>query len=349
MLDIDFISRSDKGAATSSSYDAIALRFKEDQDESQKVVVIDGGFSETGTDLLDFIQDRYQADKIDLMISTHPDTDHLNGLVSIIQQMPVSELLIHQPRLYRADLDDFKNIDNLDDLLAYATEMGTTITNAYAGISRLQGRIRILGPTQDFYTEQLNAQLDPTARIVHQLRSSLTEASVAMKDFAGRALGTMPEETLGNSGITSPRNESSAITLLQVSGNRYLFTADAGREALSQAVNEYENTIGNFTQFPINLFQAPHHGSRRNLGETILDRIFGSPESPFSYSHVVFIHAAAASKKHPSPKVTNALMRRGCKDVNLGVTNGINLWHSINSEPRNDYFNMGPYPILPEE
>jgi beta-lactamase superfamily II metal-dependent hydrolase len=114
MLDIDFISRSDKGAATSSSYDAIALRFKEDQDESQKVVVIDGGFSETGTDLLDFIQDRYQADKIDLMISTHPDTDHLNGLVSIIQQMPVSELLIHQPRLYRADLDDFKNIDNLD-------------------------------------------------------------------------------------------------------------------------------------------------------------------------------------------------------------------------------------------
>ena len=349
MIDIDFISGSDSDPDSTSSYDAIALRFKEDDDVSQKVVVIDGGFSDVGDDVVNFVTDRYGASKIDLMISTHPDNDHLNGLLTIIQQMPVDELLVHQPQLYRDDLDGFTNLDNLDLLLGYAVDAGTTVSDPFTGANRFDGRLRVLGPGEDYYRELLNDQLDPAAKALFAIRSTLVQASTAIKDLAGKALGQMPDETLDDSGITSPRNSSSVITLLEVDGRRHLFTGDAGIEALEYAADEYESIYGSFSSAPLRFFQAPHHGSRRNLGKSILNRIFGEPGASHSDDHTVFIHAAGASKKHPSPKITNALIRRGCPQKRLGVTNGGGLWHHFKSDPRDDYSSIDPYPILPEE
>ncbi len=349
MIDIDFISGTNSDPNSTSSYDAIALRFKEDNDANQKVVVIDGGFSDVGDDVVNFIKDRYGASRIDLMVSTHPDNDHLNGLLTIIQQMPVDELLVHQPRLYRDDLGDFTNLDNLDLLLGYAVDAGTTVSDPFTGVNRFDGRLRVLGPSEDYYRELLNDQLDPAEKAMFAIKSAMVQASTAIKDLVGKALGQMPDETLDDSGITSPRNSSSVITLLEVAGRRHLFTGDAGIEALEHAADEYESIYGTFSSAPLSFFQAPHHGSRRNLGKSILNRIFGEPEASYGDDHTVCIHAAAASKKHPSPKITNALMRRGCLQGRLGVTNGIGLWHHFESDPREDYSSITPYPILPEE
>ena len=349
MIDIDFISGSNSDPDSTSSYDAIAMRFKEDSDASQKIVVIDGGFSDVGDDVVNFIMDRYGASKIDLMISTHPDNDHLNGLLTIMQQMPVNELLVHQPQLYRDNLNGFTNLDNLDLLLGYAVDAGTTISDPFTGVNRFNGRLIILGPSEDYYRQLLNDQLDPAAKAMFAIRSGLVQASTAIKDLAGKALGQMPAETLDDSGITSPRNSSSVITLLEIDGKRHLFTGDAGIEALEYAADEYESFHGSFSSAPLQFFQAPHHGSRRNLGKSILNRIFGEPGANHSSTHTVFIHAAKASTKHPSPKVTNALIRRGCQQKHLGVTNGSGLWHHFNSEPRDDYSSINSYPILPED
>lgn len=348
MVDIDFISGKKADPNSTSSYDAIAIRFKEAWDEEQKVVVIDGGFADTGNDIVNFIADTYGATKIDLMISTHPDTDHLNGLLTIIQQVEVGELLIHQPRTYRSDLEGFGNLDNLDSLLGYAAEQGTIVSDSYTGLSRFDDRLVILGPTEEYYKQLLHEQLDPAGKMAYSLRKALSEASVALKDL-GRALHVLPEETLGNNGVTSPRNNSSVVTLLNLAGRRLLFTGDTGIDALSQAADQYELRHGAFSTAPLHFFQAPHHGSRRNLGSALLDRIFGEVGAHHSDSHTVFIHAAKASKKHPSPKVTNALLRRGARQEKLGTTEGKSIWFNIDSEPRQGYSSINPYPILPED
>jgi len=348
MIDVDFISGSKSDPESTSSYDAIAIRFKEDSDLSQKVIVIDGGFTDIGDDIVNHVTEHYGADKIDLMISTHPDTDHLNGLLSVIQQIPVTELMVHQPRTYRNDLDGFTNLDNLDTLLGYAEEFGTIVSDPFTGLSRFDGRLTILGPTEEYYQTLLSEQLDPGAKMAYALRKVLSQASSAIQDFA-RALHVLPDETLDDSGVTSPRNNSSVVTLLQLGDKRYLFTGDAGIEALEQVVVEYEERVGRFADYPLRFFQAPHHGSRRNLGKSVLNKILGEPGAHHSEDHTVFIHAAKASTKHPSPKVTNALMRRGTQQERLGVTNGSGLWHHVNSDPRDGYSNINPYPFLPED
>ncbi len=87
-------------------------------------------------------------------------------------------------------------------------------------------------------------------------------------------------ETLTDDGETGPRNNSSVITLLHVGGERMLFTGDAGIPALTAAASYYETIFGSFPAAPLTFFQTPHHGSRRNVGPTLLNRLLGSAQTP---------------------------------------------------------------------
>lgn len=350
MIDIDFIAGNNSDPASTSSYDAITVRFKGDSDPEQTVIVIDGGFSDVGNDVVNHIAEHYGTDSVDLMISTHADSDHLNGLITAIQQLNVNELLIHQPDKYRDDLSEFTNLDNLNTLLAFAEERGVTITDPFTGLSMFSDRLVVLGPTESYYKELLKLQLDPLVKAAFADRTGLnSRLTSAIGNLFERAISHLPFETLGDDGETHPRNNTSVITLLNFNGRKYMFTGDAGIPALEFAANEYEARFGSFASTPLAFFQVPHHGSKRNIGKTILNRILGQPGAGFNDNYHAFIHAAKASTKHPSPKVTNALIRRGCKQTSLAVTNGQTKWHNRDSLPRIGWSSIAPYPILAED
>jgi beta-lactamase superfamily II metal-dependent hydrolase len=140
-----------------------------------------------------------------------------------------------------------------------------------------------------------------------------------------RILSMYPFETLDDVDDTSARNNMSVITLLNVDGHRMLLTGDAGISALDQAIDAYEWVIGGtIANVPLDLFQAPHHGSRHNLGPEILDRILGPIGRPHNAQASAYISSSENSEKHPSPRVTNALGRRG---ASVYVTEGRSLCH----------------------
>ncbi|MES2875962.1 MAG: MBL fold metallo-hydrolase [Patescibacteria group bacterium] len=352
MLDIDFIAGSKSDPESTSSYDAIAIRFKAEDDPEQKVIVIDAGFADIGNDVVNHLAVHYDTDKVDLMISTHPDNDHLNGLITAIQQLDVTELMIHQPDKYKDDLSQFTNLENLNTLVAFAVEQGVTITDPYAGQHRFDGRICILGPTEGYYKTLLDQQLDPAVTAEFARRSNpagLAAVLASLEGLVERTLDALPFETLSDDVKTHPRNSTSVITLLDFNGKKYLFTGDAGIEALHLAADEYEKLYGSFANNPLAFFQAPHHGSRRNVGPEILNRILGDKHAAYNENLHGFVHAAKASKKHPSPKVTNALMRRGVKQSSLAVTNGQTKWHHSHASVRDGWSNIAPYPVLKED
>ena len=165
-----------------------------------------------------------------------------------------------------------------------------------------------------------------------------------MKNLLERVVDIFPVETLSENVETSARNNSSVITLLNIEGRRILLTGDAGIPALSNAADYYESLIGSFYENPLSLFQAPHHGSRRNLGPEILDRILG----PKNYGHSTIpsiISSAKAAPKHPSPKVINALGRRGCK---VSATEGNTVSYGYKAPSRAGWVPLTPYPPLEE-
>jgi hypothetical protein len=193
------------------------------------------------------------------------------------------------------------------------------------------GALRVLGPTQTYYKAQVEQHLAEMATGQAAARMSASGGGIFTKavDLLERALTYLPIETLGEDGDTGPRNNSSVVTLLTVDGERMLLTRDAGIEALNAAWDKYEAIVGTFPDSPLDFFQAPHHGSKRNLAPSLLNRIFGQPGQNL-LAPTSFISSAKQDPKHPSPKVTNALRRR---NVEAYATESKNLLHKSSDVP----------------
>ena len=346
MYEIDFLPVESESGAGSKSGDAIALRFTVESEQRQAVVVIDGGFTDVGYDLAGHVRDYYETSYVDLVISTHPDADHINGLTAVIETLDVGELMLHQPRLHTSNIRGFSNLEAVDELLRLAEAHRVPVTEPFAGASRFGGQLVLLGPTTTYYENLIEAHLSEVRSGKQApVAASGSRTLARLGNLWEKALTALPIETLDDEGETSPRNNSSAITLVQADGHRLLFTGDAGIPALERACLVYERTYGSFANRPLTFFQAPHHGSKRNLGPTILNRILDGIGAPHGVV-TAFISSARASVKHPSPKVTNALRRRGCT---VAATEGKAICDHHGTPTRPGWGPVTPIPPLPED
>ena len=348
LYEIDFLPVENEEQDGGKSGDAIAMRFTVETEAREAVVVVDGGFTGVGDDLVKHVRNYYETNYVDLVISTHPDADHLNGLTTVIEEMDVEELMVHQPRLHAYDLSDFSNLEALDELLEAASSNGVRVTEPFTGTTRFDGQLLVLGPTEDFYEQLLEEQLSPQAKIMAILREAFAKRPIQhLQMLEERALETLPGETLTDEGETSPRNNSSVITLVSADSRRFMLTGDAGIPALERGADYYESKIGPFASFPLHFLQGPHHGSKHNVGPSILNRILGKPGATYATSYVSYISSAKASTKHPSPKVVNALSRRACL---VSATEGVSICHrSIDAPSRPDWVLLEPLPPLAED
>ena len=81
-----------------TSGDAIAIRYGIfGHPDTQRVIVVDGGFQDNGDDLVSVITTVYGTTRVDLMISTHPHDDHVKGLHRVFEELDVRALWMHRP------------------------------------------------------------------------------------------------------------------------------------------------------------------------------------------------------------------------------------------------------------
>lgn len=331
MLEIDFLPVEAVTGPGSKSGDAFCMRFASSEDPEPIVIVIDGGYGPVGDDLAHHIRTLYGTEKIDLVLSTHPDADHLNGLVRLVESMDVRELMLHLPWEHRDDVSEYSNIEKVRDLYASAFNKNIPVTEPFAGVVRFNGRFRVLGPTVSFYEQLLIEDLGE-----EQVRAAMeTQNTVFASAHGSSALITKTVEPLDDTDTVSARNNSSVISLVRESDEYHLFTGDAGITALDQAADEFERHQGALSATHIEFFQVPHHGSRRNLGPSVLDRWF--PNGGFAST--AFISSALAAEKHPGVAVVNELRVRGFE---LHATEGAHLLHHHDGKPRSAYSTASP-------
>lgn len=327
------------------SGDAIVLRFGNlnGQRSEQNIVVIDGGFKDSGELLVEHISKYYGTDQVDLVISTHPDEDHVSGLSVVLEKLKVGGLLMHKPWDHAADIKNFfknksitvsglekrieKSLQCASDLEDLAIKKNIPIFEPFQGLKLGGELVHILAPSSDYYesllpsfrsTPQPKAEFD----ILTQLRKSAGEAVKWIQDHIGIDLLNDDEDT------TSSENNSSTVILFTIADQKLLFTGDAGKTALLNAI-AYAGSVGvNLTD--LRFLDVPHHGSKRNLNSKILKSIKGG---------TAFVSASKDSKKHPAKKVTNALRKHGSS---VFITRGQALLHHDGSS------NRGWPPATPE-
>jgi beta-lactamase superfamily II metal-dependent hydrolase len=301
------------------SGDAMALRYAENlagPPENQTVVVIDGGTKESGQKLVEHVRTHYRTNRVNLVISTHPDADHVSGLTEVLEQMNVGMLLMHRPWEHAAEVKDLfksgkltvgtledkleKALQGAKDLEDLAKKKNIEVVEPFAGVGTQTGSLLVLGPTRDYYQSLLpDFRRTPAAKVEKPtfLGTIAKAAAEAVKWIAE----TMTLETLKDDGETAAENNSSVILLATFGEDRILFTGDAGIPALTAAADFAGSSGIDLTK--LRVMQVPHHGSRRNVGPTILNRIKAKT--------AVVSASKEGAPKHPSKKVVNALIRRG--------------------------------------
>ena len=355
-IEIDFLAVGD----ASKSGDAIAIRFGNLHGTrlEQTVVTIDGGTKESGENLVEHIKTHFGTTHVDFAFLTHPDGDHASGMSEILEKLTVGKVLMHRPWNHSAAIHDLfddgrctpdsisersrANLTAAHEIEKLAVAKGIDIIEPFAGVGVPTGTLRVLGPTQEYYREVL-AQFDYMPVLVEAKAAALSmfNATVRAVNWVAekwdRDLLVEPEDD-----ATSAENNSSMVLLLTVDGRNYLFTGDAGIPALSRALDYGDSVLIDWSK--LGFMQTPHHGSKRNIGPSILNRLFGGIQ-PLGTppTKTTFVSAAKeGAPKHPNKRVTNAFLRRGVKPF---VTAGVGKVHYHDTPVRAGWSAATPIPF----
>jgi len=340
------------------SGDAIVMRFGNlyGKREEQQIIVLDGGFKASGEKLVEHIQTYYKTDDIDLVISSHPDQDHSSGLTVVLEKLSVSELWMHQPWTHTKDIADLfkdgritdnsikeklqRSLEDAYNLEALAKKKNIQIKEPFTWLKNTTGDLVVLGPSEEYYESLLvDFRSTPTP-----IESSITnKVLTAAEELVKRVFEKWDIETLDDEGETSAENNSSTIVLLMQGNDNLLFTNDSGIPALTNVINLLDNNKFDFES--IKFIQVPHHGSRRNVGPSILNKLLGKRKKEDKKLRSAFVSVSeTSSDKHPSKKVTNAFRRRGAY---VYKTNGSTILYHHES-PNRDWGSITPVEFYSE-
>jgi len=353
--EIDFLPVGDE----SKGGDALALRYGNlfgSRDE-QVVVIVDGGYTNDGEALVRHVRECYGTDRVDIAVSTHPDQDHITGLKVVLEELKVGALLMHLPWKHSGTVSEArkaafksrglserveKSFQAASELEVIAQQKGVQIIEPFSGVRVMTtaGVFRILGPSQEYYEELLAEEqvVVPAVTVSSVVQDILRKAAAGVAKFLEE---TLDIETLRDDGETTPTNNSSAICLLTVDDRQLLLTGDAGIPALEQAIAVLE--AEGFRPGDLRFVQVPHHGSRRNVGPLILNRMLG-PKGQTTQHSRAFASVPKKNPEHkfPAKKVANAFRRRG---YNVHVTQGVSQLHCHDSPDRDGWTTSTPLPF----
>ena len=339
------------------SGDCIAMRYGdlENGKDKQTVIVVDGGYSNTWKDnLKPHLQQYYNCEydgklHVDLVILSHPDQDHVSGLVEMAKdpEVQIGQVWMHKP-WEELTLSWFKDgritkeslKDRLGDAFEKAKELADLSSTCSVKLLDVGPRpikggalITILGPTKDFYK----------ACIANCAKTPKQSENVEEMTQVQGIKGEIEYEPYFKGFIkwyddvenTSPINESSFVLLFQYEGTKVLLTGDAGKEGLTQAIEYAEENEIRLDDCTV--VKMPHHGSRKNINPKILDALMGG-------TYFFFSCASDDLGHHPSMRLINLMTEKNMK----GYKTGGNTLHWGKDAPDRGWTSATVYDSFPK-
>ncbi|MDP3512200.1 MAG: competence protein ComEC [Sulfuritalea sp.] len=350
-IELDFL-----GVETDRSGDAIAIRYSINGKTS--VHVVDGGYIDTGTKIVEHIKKHYNTTHIDHVVLTHSDQDHANGLRTVLEQCTVGTLWMNRPWLYADELiDRFESYNSVDALRKklrniysapaaledLANERGIPVATAFQGTGI--GAFRVLAPTKSRYLDLiLESNKTPEAAEESYMGQAMEGIAKVAKTVVALAKAVWGHEYFPAEG-TSSENEMSVVQYALVNNRSVVLTGDVGRDGLNEAA-DYAPVAG-LTLPGVWVFQVPHHGGRHNVNTEVLDRWLDKRMSnqPEKTTWNAICSSAKKDVHHPKKSVIRAMLHRG---AHFSATEGRTFIH-IGSGIKRDGTTPIPQTPYPEE
>lgn len=297
---------------SSKGGDAILIELF-DEGDNPLLILIDGGYQETGNQIVKYVKEKYPNNlRFDFIFNTHPDLDHISGIKVILEDedMEVGALVMNRPwkdaGFTRQNFADNRITNNsllnrikeefslADDLETIAEERRIKIKNCFQGCCAYDGILRVLGPSKDLYKRfLLLSDKTPKSIIDENYNVSYIKKEVCEENYIqGHKIEWFNEEE------TSAVNQTSLIISLDLGNIKFLFTGDAGKEALDEALDYYEKNYGTID---FDVVQLPHHGSRKNINPKLLTRLNAR-------EYIISCPPEGEKEGHPSRRLINKIL-----------------------------------------
>ncbi len=322
---------------TKKGGDAIFIRLY-DKESNVKVILIDGGYQDTAERIINYMKS-LGLDTINLMINTHPDLDHISGLVTIMNspEIKVEKLMYNRPwrdnNIKAALFSDSRITDkSLNKRLTQCFKKAYELEQAAFHKSEISGKgCNIIHPqVGNSYYDCLYV-LGPTAE--HYRNNLLASDKVPTNDYNIENQPYLPKKLNWkkyirffvewfNNEETSAINETSMVLFLQLPDKNFLFTGDVGKGGLTQAINYLYHT-GPIIDFRITHLQLPHHGSRKNINPEIIEEINCN-------NFIISCPPGGEEFGHPSARLVNKILEIRPKAQIFKTAGTIFIYHSSN-------------------
>lgn len=344
---------------STKSGDCILLRFGKlyQGKDKQNVIIIDGGYAETAQTVKEHLRKYYKCEQngklvIDLMILSHPDNDHISGLVKLMEddEVEVGVLLLNAP-WHTMDRSWFKDgritdsslerslkevFDKLTVLIQTAKDKGTKViyaTDCLGTCSFGNAKLHILGPDEEFYNLCIanSEKTKDKAEDLPQLSETRKFSSDMEEKYVRGQIEWAEEDS------TSAINESSIVFMFEYDNVKILFTGDVGRCALPKAFEFAKNNGVDISDTTI--IKMPHHGSRHNFHPDIF-KVFTRK------NQTCYISCTRGEEgTHPSKRLVNQLLEMGFKVL---MTAGSTLHRGYNTPDRGwkSVSSLNPYTTI---
>ncbi|WP_333624560.1 MBL fold metallo-hydrolase [Sphingobacterium siyangense] len=292
--------------------DSILIKtFNEDHEDF--IILIDGGTALT----FDYTLKKQLINivRIDLMILTHIDSDHIKGLIkffqnSLIDKVEIGEIWMNHPEMVEVNLNkSLISVGQGDDLktLITAKKPNTKIReistdNKIIPISGLS--FTILSPTPQIREELYNQWL--IEREKEKQRKAGEEIDHVVKEDIGVNISSnvpmyslplidlvsipfKPKHTIEN----DIYNASSISFLLTCPDLNILLLADSRAEVISERLKSLEESKVITLPLRTDFVKVSHHGSLNNTSQELLSLID-------STNYLISTNGGTAKHKHPS-------------------------------------------------
>lgn len=315
--------------------DAITIRYG--VAGQYEIMVVDGGTQDCAELVVEHIKAFYGDNAvISHLVSTHPDADHASGLREILRNFPVQNVWVHGLWHHAGEMLPYfedgwteatlseeikERYPIIAELIDLAFAQGASVFEPFQGTQI--GPFTVLSPSRQTYLRlvpQFRKTPEPNKELLEAehmwtgakdqsvFRQLFEKAARAVTNWIGE---TWDVELLKDGATTAAENDSSTVLFANFGDTKVLLTGDAGVNALTWACNYAD--LNGIDRSNLGLIQVPHHGSRSNVGPTILDRLIG-PRLPAgtATSRTAVVSCPKDDEKHPRNMVVNAFRRRGC-------------------------------------
>ena len=266
--------------------------------EKSLVVILDGGRRKSSVSVManlhDFLR-KYKKTSPDLVIGSHYDNDHIEGLLPVIRYYGAgikqlwmfdtnnmmrlagdykAHLAKTRENMFPSEYDTaiggsytagevvyaeelIKSLAKEKEILEYARHMGIPVQEPVAGECIFPGweEVRVIGPTPAYYKTLFPEHL-PLETLLKDPVEDAAEDALSLEPCAAFNRSLSPVTRV---------NLNSAIISIQIEDRQFLFPADAGIQSFTH-IPDYENKLKN-----IFWLKMPHHGSSNNINTDLID------------------------------------------------------------------------------